>query len=200
MLTHSTFSGPSLISRKLLILSCVMLFQLSSFSHADTAPELAGLPDHLSITEKKLELNGKAFRTASIFKVKVYLSGLYLEAKSHDENEILDSKKVKAILLNPLRDISKNDTAKAWSFAFEENCEKTCDDLKDEIKKFEESVEAFKKGDHYRYVFSQDGVTQWINDKQIFHSSNPKFARLLLSTWIGQKPPTEDLKNSLLAK
>jgi hypothetical protein len=186
----------------LIIFSGVLLLQISQFARAASASgsELVDLPDHLSISEKKLELNGKAFRTASIFKVKVYLSGLYLEAKSHDENEILESKNIKVILLNPLRDISKNDTVKAWDFAFEENCEKNCTDMKDEIKKFEDSVAAFKKGDHYKYIFKDDGVTQLINDKEVFHSSNPKFGKLLLATWIGAKPPTDHLKSSLLAK
>ncbi len=174
------------------------IFFVSVFATALTAKAENNLPTSLSIADKKLELNGKAFRTATLFNVKVYEAGLYLEKKSHNEKEILASRDSKAILLFPLRDISREDTVKAWQYSFEKNCAEDCETLKDEIRKFEEKLVAFKGGDKYRYVFSESGASQFINEKEVFQTTNVSFSKLLLSTWIGRSPPTESLKKQFL--
>ena len=42
------------------------------------------LPDQLQVSGKTLQLNGLGLREATIFKVRVYVAGLYLEQKSTD--------------------------------------------------------------------------------------------------------------------
>ena len=83
--------------------------------------------------------------------------------------------------------------------AFADNCESSCQTLSDEIKKFLLSVPEFKKKDEYVYTFSKDGVYYSLNSKEVFKSNNLAFARLLLATWIGKKPPTDEVRKGLLS-
>ncbi len=63
------------------------------------AIELDGIKfdDKVKAGNKELVLNGIGIRKATIFKVKVYYGGLYLEQKSSDHNAILNSASPKQI-------------------------------------------------------------------------------------------------------
>ena len=103
--------------------------------------------DEIIVDSKKLFINGTAFRKASLLNVKIWLSGLYLENKSNQSIEILNSSTIKLIRLFPLYDISASDSRKGWKVAFDENCESSCQSLDEEIKRFLLSVPTFKKKD-----------------------------------------------------
>lgn len=169
-------------------------------SHADVKIDDILMPETVMVETKKLVLNGTSFRKASLFNVKVWLSGLYLENKSHQSDEILSSTSLKVIRLFPLYNISINDSIKGWKVAFEGNCETRCQVLDPEIQKFLNSMPEFKKKDEYLYIFTSHGVSYTLNGKEIFKSENLDFSRLLLATWIGKKPPTEEARRGLLSK
>jgi protein TonB len=42
------------------------------------------------------------------------------------------------------------------------------------------------------------GTSVYLNDSKVLHVANNDFFTLLLSTWIGQRPPSSDFKNNLL--
>ena len=176
----------------------MLLLSVSFNVFADIKLAEFNVPEKLTIEKKNLELNGTAFRTVSMFNVKVWLSALYLEAHETNAKTILESKTSKVIDLYPMYEISTSDSVKGWKLAFDDNCESKCELLKPEITRFMNSVPQFKKGDRYRYIFTSSDVTNLINDKVIFHSTSPEFAVFLLSTWIGKKPPTAEVKQGLL--
>lgn len=157
------------------------------------------VPDKINIEKKTLLLNGSAYRKVTAFKVKVWLSALYLETLSSNSEDILNSKTIKAVDLYPMYEISARDSVKGWQLAFDDNCDSKCAELKPEIQKFLAAVPDFKKKDNYRYEFTEHGVDQFINEKLIFKSTNLDFSKLLLSTWIGKKPPTDEVKKGLLS-
>ena len=77
-----------------------------------SSPSLLLIPAH-AITEfpptmpaesRTLSLNGVGTRKATIFKVKVYDAALYLEKKSKNAEEILDSNQIKRVDMFFLRD------------------------------------------------------------------------------------------------
>lgn len=177
-----------------------LLFGFTCLSFADVKIDNILMPDTVKVGTKKLILNGTSFRKASLFNVKVWLSGLYLEKKSDQSEEILNSTTIKVIRLFPLYNISITDSVKGWKVAFDGNCENQCKTLDPEIQKFLNSLPEFKKKDEYLYTFNSHGVSYTLNDKEIFKSESSEFSRLLLATWIGKKPPTEEARRGLLSQ
>ena len=176
----------------------ILLYGFNSTVFADLKIGDFNLPEKITIDKTNLVLNGTAYRTVSMFNVKVWLSSLYLEAAEKKAEAILASKTMKIIDLYPMYEISASDSVKGWKLAFDDNCEEKCESLKPEIKRFMNSVPQFKKGDRYRYLFSATEVKFLLNDKELFHSTSAEFTTLLLSTWIGKKPPTAEVKQGLL--
>lgn len=184
---------------KTIFMTLVISIQFISFnSVADLKIADFNIPEKILIEKKNLELNGTAFRTVSMFNVKVWLSTLYLETLEKTAEKILDSKTVKVIDLYPMYEISAADSAKGWKLAFDDNCETKCEILKPEIARFMATIPQFKKSDRYRYIFLTSEVKFLLNEKELFHSTSVDFTRLLLSTWIGNKPPTPEVKTGLL--
>ncbi len=177
----------------------LVLLGFHCISHADFKIDNISIPVNLQVESKTLLLNGTSFRKASLFNVKIWFSGLYLEKKSDQSDEILKSTTLKAIRLFPLYNISIKDSIKGWKVAFEGNCEQLCQTLDPEIQKFLSTLPEFKKKDEYLYTFTSQGVSYTLNGKEIFRSKSPEFSRLLLSTWIGKKPPTEEARRGLLS-
>src|SRR4051812_36731362 len=70
--------------------------------------------DSINFDGKTLRLNGTGIRKATIFNVEVYAAGLYLEQKSLNALEILNSKSVKIIEMKFLRDVSSDKMKDAW--------------------------------------------------------------------------------------
>ena len=176
-----------------------LILSSASVSKAEVIIDNFSFSEETTVDAKKLFLNGTAFRKASLFNVKIWLAGLYLESKSNQSDEILSSPSVKMIRIFPLYNISASDSIKGWKVAFADNCENSCQTLSEEIKRFLLSVPEFKKKDEYVYTFSKDGVYYSLNSKEVFKSNNLAFARLLLATWIGKKPPTDEVRKGLLS-
>jgi hypothetical protein len=147
---------------------------------------------------KTLELNGTGLRTATFFQVRVYAAGLYLTQKSPDSATILKSSEPKVLRMVFLRDVDGKDIAKAWDDSFPKNCKKDCETFQPLIAKLKASTPSVKKGDSMVYRFTQDEVELLLNDKPIVSLKSPGFPNTLLSTWIGEHPPTEALRDGLL--
>ena len=189
----------TLIMALLLTLSSSLLSGLiSNFASANVSLSGVSIPQKIVIEKTTLELNGTTYRKVSLFNVKVWLSALYLETLTTDSDSAINSKTMKVIDLHALYDISASDSVKGWKMAIENNCEFKCQTLEPEIKKFYSSVPDFKKNSHYRYIFTATGLQILLDDNEIFKSTQPEFATLLLKTWIGNKPPSEDIKKDLL--
>ncbi len=183
------------IKTKLISLSILVV---TSVVFADLKIADFTIPEKITIDKTNLILNGTGFRKVSVFNVKVWLSALYLEKNETSAKAIVDSATKKVIDLYPMYEVSAADSIKGWKLAFEQNCEPKCEELKTEIADFLKKVPDFKKNDRYRYIFTNLYAQSILNDKEIFSSKNPEFAKLLLRTWIGEKPPTVEVKKGLL--
>ena len=180
------------------LLSSLPSSLINNYASANLTLSGISIPQKIAIEKTTLELNGTTYRKVSLFNVKVWLSALYLETLTTDSDSAINSKTMKVIDLHALYDISAADSIKGWKMAIENNCESKCQTLEPEIKKFYSSVPDFKKNSHYRYIFTATGLQILLDDKEIFKSTQPEFATLLLKTWIGKKPPSEDIKKNLL--
>lgn len=168
------------------------------FSAADLDYAGIKIPEKIIFQKTELKLNGATIRKVSLFNVKVWVSALYTEISITDAEKIINTNSTRIIDLYAIYDVPAADSVKGWKLALDTNCESKCQILDAEIQRFYKSVPDFKKGSIYRYVFSASGVVILLNEKEIFTSKDTEFRSLLLKTWIGKNPPTEQIKADLI--
>ena len=77
--------------------SWVAVFLIQSIAFAHSTHPTTEFPATMPAENHTLSLNGVGTRKATIFKVKVYDAALYLEKKSKNAKEILDSNQIKRV-------------------------------------------------------------------------------------------------------
>jgi hypothetical protein len=173
------------------ILFLTTLAFASAFSKAD-------LPEVASVGGKRLLLNGVGTRQATIFKVDVYVAGLYLEASSHDPQAILASPGLKKIEMHFVHDVPAAKLSDAWEESRGKNCSSECDALKAPFGRLGSLMTDMKSGDRLTFVFRPQGVEVSVKDGAPVMIEAPGFSRTLLATWLGAQPPNESLKAGML--
>ena len=177
---------------------CLLLTTTTSL----IAAELEGvkMPDSVSVGGKQLTLNGMGIRKYSIFKVKVYIAGLYTEKKSEDENEILKSTGHKQVRMEFLKPGPASGTREAWRDFLKQNWDGEWSTVSPTAEKYLALLTDVKSGDVMIHDFYPEKVVVFLGDKKLGEVPDKTFPPLLLSTWIGRKPSTEELKEGLLGK
>lgn len=166
------------------------------------AAEVAGvrLPDYWMLDGHALPLNGIGVREYGLLKIDVYVAALYLPKPDQDPVHILAAPGPKVIQMQFLRDINREDALKVWDHYFAENCKSPCVLPAAEIAAFKAFAPTTVKGDTQTYLFYDNHVEVLANGKPIGKVGGPRFPRLLLSTWIGDYPPTPALRRALLGR
>jgi long-chain acyl-CoA synthetase len=165
------------------------------------AAALAGvtMPDTAQVGGKNLALNGLGLRTKVI--VKVYVAGLYVEQKSSDPNAIIKSDGPKQIVMKFLHGASKSQMADAFNESFNDNSPDAVKTMKPDIDRLVGALEAVNTGDTMVYTYVPGtGTTYSLNGKDKVTIAGPAFGQVLLSVWLGPKPPNADLKKGLLGQ
>ena len=165
--------------------------------------ELEGLvvPEEIRVNDRPLRLNGFGRRQATRFFVTgtVYVAALHVESPSREADRILESDELKQITLRYLYPIEEADMKRAWAHSFEQSCpERDCARWATPIADFDELVRGVSPGDTYIYRFFPDRVELELDGDPLGSIAAPGFSALLLATWIGPAPPTQDLKRALL--
>jgi hypothetical protein len=186
--------------RKTLV-SFTAVLLLLTLTHALDAASVAGvnLPDTAAVGGKSLVLNGLGVRTE--FMVKVYVGGLYLEQKSTDPDAIIKTDAPKRIVMHFLHDASKKQMTDAFSESFQDNSPQAGTTTKAEIDKFLGALEPLKVGDEMVFTYlPAAGTTVAINGTDKVTIPGQAFSQVLLSVWLGPKPPTASLKKGMLGQ
>jgi hypothetical protein len=157
------------------------------------------LPDSWVVGEESLKLNGAGVREYSFLKIHVYVAALYLIERETNHDAILQSTRPRVIHMKMLRDVSREDSIKAWRHYLAENCKLPCVIDKAALMQFESLVPETKANDAQTYVFANAKLEILRNGKKIGEVANAAFANTVLATWIGSVPTTENLKRALLA-
>jgi len=187
------------LSRWFAIISLVVIAQVSFSSvQAATLAEV-DLPDQATVGSKTVVLNGMGLRTATVFKVKVYVIGLYLESKSNDAEAIIASSENKRIAMHFVHEVTARELRGGWTEGFEDNTRDTAG-IKNEIEKFNASMRDVKEGDSIVLDFAGDSVDVLINDTRIDSIAGKAFQQAALAIWLGPKPPNEPLKQGILGR
>jgi hypothetical protein len=166
------------------------------------AASLAGmtLPDSYPVEGQTLVLNGIGLRTLTIFHIKAYVAGLYLVRPSHDAREILRSAESKVVILKFIRAASKERVETQYRAGEAANCghgECAPSDQAD-FEKLIAAAPAVKPGDTFTYIFTNRRVRVFANDRVMGDFADRDLAYRLLSGFIGDHPPSADLRRQLL--
>lgn len=148
--------------------------------------------------KQTLALNGAGVRGYLGFEV--YAAALYLPAAQRDANLILNSAAPKVLHMVYFRDIDRDDALKAWDHWFAENCKSPCTLPAAQIQAFKKLLPEIEEDDTETYVFQGASVEYFHNGQKKGRVEGANFSRLLLSTWIGEVPPTAALKKALLGR
>lgn len=190
------------------ILKCVRLFTVtalvsaSSFvgasAFAATCPDVK-FPAKVVVAETDLMLNGIGLRKATFFSVKVYVAGLYLPQISGDAEQILTTDQSWQLLLHFVRDVDSEDIQDAFAEGFENVTDGKIEAMRSEIEAINALVPDLKVGD--RLTFNHEagkGISVNFNDLSNSAIGGADLAAILLSIWLGEDPPNDDLKTGLL--
>jgi len=183
------------------VISLAVLFFVSVSLIDVHAASLAGvtMPDSAQVGSANLVLNGLGLRTK--FMVKVYVAGLYLEQKSSDPNAILKSEGPKKIVMQFLHGVSKSQMTDAFTESFNDNSPDAMKTMKADIDRFLGIMEPLKSGDQMVFTYVPGtGTTVAINGQDKLTIAGSAFEPVLLSVWLGPKPPTADVKKGMLGK
>lgn len=150
--------------------------------------------DSLTFDGQTLKLNGMGLRKATVFKVKVYGAALYVVEPSTNPNVILKSTTPKVLIMKFMRDVSQDKINEAWDKAFEENLTK----FRHQIQALKKIMPDAKEGDSFEYRFAADKTEFKVNNTLKGTLEGGDWGKALLSTWLGENPPTEELKKGLL--
>ena len=147
-------------------------------------------------------LNGAGLRTLTVFNVKVYAVGLYLPQKSGNAQAIMASPGAKVILMQFLHTATKAQIESHYREGETKNCghgECAPSDAGD-FEKLIANTPAAAVGDTLTYILSGRGVRVLFNNRVIGDFANPDLGLRLLAGFIGNTPPSEDLKRQLLGQ
>lgn len=154
----------------------------------------------VSAATKSLVLNGSGFREATIFNIKVYKAELFLEEKTKDPQQIINSKQEKRISITFERDVDQEKLVSTWKKSFENTMGKEgFAKISESFNVFKNAITDMKEKDNWTILFHAAGDIEFIDKNQKTHKiQDPLFAKSLLSIWLGENPPNESLKNGLL--
>jgi hypothetical protein len=179
-----------------LFLAAVALAPLS----AANAAELDGvsLPETQMVDGTEMQLNGIGVRTFSIFGIRIYVAGLYLEGRSDNSDSILRSSEKKLLDIRFLHDVDPEHAREAWQEGFAKNCLAPCNLDPRDVQRFLAAIPPMHKGDTSTLLFTSRGVNITFNGRPMGEINDRHFAAAVLATFIGPEPPTRRLKRELL--
>lgn len=177
-----------------------ILIFIALFARTAAAGERAGvtLADAITVEGKPLVLNGLGVRKATIFRVKVYVAGLYLERRSHNAADIIRSEQVKRLDVVMLRSVDRDDAVDAWRESLKRNGADMVK-LKARFDQLASWISDMAEHDALSFLYVPGtGVTMFVKGQRKGTIAGADFASALFSIWLGPDPADEALKNGLL--
>ncbi len=172
-----------------------------TLAQAAAAGELAGvkLPDTAKVGEKTLVLNGMGLRTKVIFKV--YVAGLYLQAKQSDAAKILAEDSPRHLEMQFMRSVGRAKIAEAWAECLTSNTPSASAEVKASFKKLESWTADMEEGHQMTFTYTPGQGTEVAVQGAVKGSAPGKeFADAIFACWLGPVPPNPELKAGLLGQ
>ena len=162
------------------------------------AATLAGvtLPDSVNIAGSTLLLNGMGVRSRRLFKV--YVAGLYLERKSTDAQAIAAADAPKRLVLHFVRSVSADQVRQAVLENFDAASRQA---FRAELDALTGALGPLRDGDELAFIYIPGtGTRVTVRNSDGATIAGLAFARTLFLVWLGDKPPSTDLRSALLGR
>lgn len=170
---------------------------LGLFLFVGSAQANVNFPQKHNFMGQNLLLNGLGVRKKLFFKL--YLAGLYLQAKSKDPKAILNSDKPMAMRLQITYSVI---TSEDMENAVRDGFKKSVKDVAPLQDRIEQLIAVFKKpikvGDVYDFIYTDNKVTIAKNGQIAVAISGKDFKAGLFGIWLGDQPVHPVLKKQLL--
>ena len=164
------------------------------------AGELSGveMADTVSVDGKELMLNGMGLREKMW--IDVYVAGLYLESKSDDAQQILDSDQTKYIRMHFLyKKVGAKKLVAAWNDGVKNNAAAPMDELKSGLDQLNSWMVDLTKNDEMIFTSTPGkGLAVEVKGEQKGVIEDEPFSKAFWAIFLGQKPPTAQLKQGLV--
>jgi hypothetical protein len=166
------------------------------------ALEVAGvtLAPTASLGGRTLVLNGAGLRKRVFFKV--YVGGLYVEARSSDPEALVAADQAKLVRMHFLRDVDRDSILGAFREGFRNNSPATAAEATARLAEVEKVLPAeVKKGQVLVVSYLPGaGSAVGIEGGPSAAVEGKAFADALFRNWLGPQPADADLKDGMLGK
>lgn len=167
------------------------------------AAELNGvtMPEQKTVEAKTLILNGLGLRkvTKFGFPIKVYVAGLYLEKKTSNADELINSTQLRRIEMQFLRGLQRDQIVEAWQTAFEDNCFAECKESKSVFnKQFLVKFRGVSEKQIMALNLYADKVTVEFPGEPLATVADANLVKNIAAIFFGKKPPNKELKDGML--
>ena len=156
-------------------------------------------PQAIEFEGSTLILNGKGTRV--VFFMKVYDGSLYLETKSKDADEIINSTSPMALRIDVISEMVTADAMKkALSEGFEKSTNNNTNHILEEIKQLSSSFNsAVSTGDFYEFIFIPETGTHVLkNNKLVDIIPGFDFKKAFFGIFLSNNPIQKNLKKAML--
>ncbi len=155
------------------------------------------IPPSTFVDGHELVLNGVGLR--SMFMVRVYVASLYLETPSSNPALIISNRQEKVPTRHFLHSIDADQMIASMEQGIRDNSPDLSQDQIVDRNQLLKSLKDVQPGDELRFVIGKTGETLvFQNGKMSADLKSPSSSEMLLSVWMGQAPPTADVKAGLL--
>jgi hypothetical protein len=164
------------------------------------AAEMKGVavPDTVQVGEHTLTLQGIGLRKKFVFSV--YVAALYLKTPSTDAAAVIGAEEPKRITLHFLRDVPADNIREAFEDGFFKNSQEKLDRLRARIDRFFALFDReAKEGQAVSFTYLPDqGTRVAVGEAEKGSIEGRDFMGALWAIWLGDVPPSHDLKRSML--
>lgn len=184
------------LAKRIFVPLLIVAFTAGGASARDRAG--VRLPEQIQVGDRTLVLNGVGLRTATFFKVHVYVAGLYLERPTTSPEEILSSRQAKRLDLVFVRNVGRKDVTKAFHEGFVKN-NPDARAVEGRMATFLAMVPSMHRGDVLSMTWwPAQGVVLDVNGRRLGVIPGDDFGRALFAIWMGPHPPSGALQHDLL--
>jgi hypothetical protein len=152
--------------------------------------------EYREVGDKTLILNGRGIHRRIFFNV--YELSLFLETKSSDPEHIINTGELKLVEMKFMRNVKSSQIQDNFRETFAELCEEKCEELTPHLNTFLELIPDLEKESKIDFVFFPTYLVIHLNQQSSATINSNDFSKLLLKSWVGEKPPSRSLKNKLL--
>lgn len=178
---------------------CILLVT-GLFARQSSAKSCEGIrfEERIEVDGAPLLLNGIGIREATIFKVNVFVAGLYLARRSSDGHAIAAADENKRMIMIFTRSVEGGEMSKAIQESFGRATRGDLARLQKRIDTFKRALPDFKAGDKLVITYRPNSGTELESKAGKVTIPGLDFARALFLIWLGDKPPNPELKRGLL--